>query len=155
MAKREVVTIWKHLARTTICKSFKRFVLDLNSQRTFQKNNVQKNGYNNNNPTRFINKINSEFDLFWLCYFHPFNNITYHYTKYIISIFSSTSDLSANALAKSASYWSPGVSWGIILHIPCWQGLHQNVWLHSDLDIGRYKGLRKSYHCRPWCGGGA
>ena len=118
LAKREVVTTWKHLARTTICKSFKRIVLDLNSQRTFQKNNLQKIGYNNNNSARFIKKINSEFDLFWLCYFHPFNNITYHYTKYIILEFSSTSDLSANALAKSASYWSPGVSWGIILQVP-------------------------------------
>ena len=115
LAKREVVKIRKHLARTTI---FKRIVLDLNSQRTFQKNNLQKIGYNNNNSARFIKRINSEFDLFWLCYFHPFNNITYHYTKYIISIFSSISDLSANALAKSASYWSPGVSWGIILQIP-------------------------------------
>ena len=38
--------------------------MDLNSQRTFQKNNLEKIGYNNNNPTRFINKINSEFDLF-------------------------------------------------------------------------------------------
>ena len=138
--------------RTTICKSFKRIFLDLNSQRTFQKNNLQKIGYNNNNPTRFVNKINFEFDLLWLCYFHSFNNITYiHISFWHFPALQTSAPMLLPSLPHTGLLVSPGKSF---YKSPCWQGLHQNVWLHSDLDIGRYKGLRKSYHYRPWCGGG-